>query len=103
MRPDIDSLKSVACMFSAYHGLKFGVQELFAQGGPLNPREPLPLTKQYDFFELFAKIYKIEAQEVGYPARAFSSADYEVFLSEFQMGAPALVQFGQEPHNVEMT
>ena len=61
------------------------------------------LTNQYDFFELFAKIYKIEAQEARYPALAFSSVDCEIFLGEFPMGAPTLAQFGQEPQNAEMT
>ena len=96
VEPDANNLKSVACIFSAYHGLKLGVRHLFDSGGPLNPQDPIPQIQQFHFWEMFAKSYRIEAQELGYPARRFTSHDYLDFTRSYQQATPSLVQFGQD-------
>ena len=76
---------------------------MFDSGGPLNPQEPIPEIHQSLFGELFAKIYRIEAQELGYPARSFTSIAYRDFIRGLQQATPSLVQIGREPHNGGMS
>ena len=90
VEPDAPNIKSVACTFSAYHGLKLRVRHLFGSGGSLDPHEPIPEIQQSFFWELFAKIYRIEAQELGYPARGFTSNDYRDFIRSLPQATPGL-------------
>ena len=82
MDPTRDSLRIVACCFSAYHTTEFRFRNMFDSGGPLNPRVTMSGPPFFHFLETFALSLREEANELGLPAKSFSHQDWVSFVQE---------------------
>ncbi len=95
------SLKVVACIFYAYHNLKFTYAPRFHSGGDLDPTQQIPLAEQSVFLRSFAEVFRTEALELGCPTRCFDLASFNSFVDGQSaiaaVAASTLVQASADP------
>ncbi len=76
-----NTVKLVACTFSAYHHVKFTYSARFHSGGDLDPSNVIPDEALTLFYRSFAEVFKTEASELGLQTRSFDLATFYSYLN----------------------